>query len=172
MALTYEAIQTTTLSSPSGSVTFSSIPQTYTDLRVVVVLKETTTYADARMRFNGDSGTATYWGTWIYPFSGTTPSTNVITTANGAWVAQNSNSSGNNQWSMLEIDINNYSNSTNYKTTLSKCSNASLNNQVPAFYNFTWGNTAAITQLEITIPAANQTYVVGSTFTLYGIKAA
>jgi len=36
MAGTYEKIATTTLSSNQGTVTFSSIPQTYTDLRVII----------------------------------------------------------------------------------------------------------------------------------------
>jgi len=42
MPATYDCIATTTLTSTASSVVFSSIPQTYTDLVVVFVGKNTT----------------------------------------------------------------------------------------------------------------------------------
>ena len=41
MAVTYDSISTTTLNSSSGTVSITSIPQTYTDLVVVGRMKAT-----------------------------------------------------------------------------------------------------------------------------------
>jgi hypothetical protein len=64
--------------------------------------------------------------------------------------------------------IQNYSNSTTYKTAITR-GNASTAAQ--AVVNL-WRNTAAITSLSIGIGAGSNAYVAGSTFTLYGIAAA
>lgn len=61
MALTYEPIATTTISSPTSTITFSSIPSSYTDLVVVVTGKITGTTEDAYFRLNNDSGANYYW---------------------------------------------------------------------------------------------------------------
>jgi hypothetical protein len=61
----------------------------------------------------------------------------------------------------------NYSNATTNKTVLSKASNAS--NNVDAIVAL-WRSTAAITS--ITILGNGQNYGIGSSFSLYGIKAA
>ncbi len=53
---TYIALATTTLSSTVSSVTFSSIPNTYRDL-VLVVRGQTSSTAGASIQFNGDTGT-------------------------------------------------------------------------------------------------------------------
>jgi hypothetical protein len=56
MAPTYEPIATTTLGTAAASITFSSIPATYTDLRLVVVAKAVSA-STLDVRFNNDSGT-------------------------------------------------------------------------------------------------------------------
>jgi hypothetical protein len=53
---TYEAIATQTLGSAAASVTFSSIPGTYTDLVLVVAGTLTTGTENIVMQFNGDTG--------------------------------------------------------------------------------------------------------------------
>ena len=54
-AATYTPIATTTLGSATGSYTFSSIPQTYTDL-VVVAQATISVAAGSVVQFNGDTG--------------------------------------------------------------------------------------------------------------------
>jgi hypothetical protein len=53
---TYEAIATQTLGSAAASVTFSSIPGTYTDLVVVIAGTLTTGSDNVSFQLNGDSG--------------------------------------------------------------------------------------------------------------------
>jgi len=58
MPATYDCIATTTLTSTASSVVFSSIPQTYTDLVVVFVGKNTTANVAMTGEFdlNSDGG--------------------------------------------------------------------------------------------------------------------
>ena len=55
---TYTPIATQTLGSAAASVTFSSIPQGYTDLVLVDNVKSASGAGDSELdvRFNGDSG--------------------------------------------------------------------------------------------------------------------
>ena len=64
MAATYEPIATTTLGSAASSITFNSIPATYTDLRVVLV-GTTTATANCWLTFNSD-GATNYSDTFLY----------------------------------------------------------------------------------------------------------
>ena len=65
------------------------------------------------------------------------------------------------------VQFQNYSNTTTYKTVLSRGNNAS--NLVEAFVGL-WRSTSAITAIDIKTQSGN--FSIGSTFTLYGIKAA
>jgi hypothetical protein len=66
------------------------------------------------------------------------------------------------------IDIMNYSNTTTYKTALHRFNDA---NAIVFAIVGLWRNTAAINQVRVfSTNAVN--FAVGSTFTLYGIKAA
>ena len=65
------------------------------------------------------------------------------------------------------IQIMNYSNTTTYKTALSRSNNA--NTGTDAIVGL-WRSTAAINSIVVLI-SGNQ-FATGSTFTLYGIKSA
>jgi hypothetical protein len=64
-------------------------------------------------------------------------------------------------------NVQNYSNTTTYKTVLSR---GSSNNYVFAWVDV-WRNTAAISSLTISTDGSSN-FTAGSTFSLYGIKAA
>lgn len=169
---TYTAIATTTLSS-AGTVTFNSIPQTYTDL--ILVFNGTLDYATdagswAKLQINGDTGanySSTYgWGT------GSATGTNRLNNVNNAYLIHTNdtnNNTGNTNPSMGMVHFMNYSNTNTYKTYLSR-SNAITNNQSVDMVVNLWRSTAAITSLYLYGDGPN--YVAGSTYTLYGIKAA
>ena len=165
MPVTYEKIATNTLGSAAASVTFSSISSAYTDIVVVVQAAVTTGSVALRMQFNSDTG-ANYSSTWL--------------TGNGT-AASSSRSTGNTYMKIDEntgmnttlgqglnlINVMNYANATTYKTVLTRPNRADLG--VDAFVGL-WRSTAAINA--ITLLTSSSTFVAGSTFTLYGIKAA
>jgi hypothetical protein len=163
MAKTYEPIATYTIPSATANYTFSSISGTYTDL-VIVVTGNSTAAADLWMQVNGDTGT-NYSTTQL---SGTGSSALSQRSSNRANFNVNFNAyMSTTVAANYIIQLQNYSNTTTYKTMLARCNNA--NQAVDATVGL-WRNTAAITS--VTLIANGSTFATGSTFTLYGIKAA
>lgn len=160
MPATYEPIATTTLTSAQSSVTFSSISGSYTDL-VLIVAGTVNTNSYFTLRLNGDTNT-NYSNTEM-DGNGTSASSNRNTSNNYMY-----NGSVFTTQTNIITQIQNYSNSTTYKTILTRSNNAG--SIVKASVGL-WRSTSAITSLEIGTGGAN-TYSSGSTFTLYGIKAA
>lgn len=161
---TYTPIATNTVSS-SGSVssyTFSSIPSTYTDL-VLIVNAAASPGPEFWIQFNSDTGT-NY--------------SNTILSGNGTAASSTRNSSINhirlndgltaNIWTNQIVSINNYSNTTTYKTTIGRSNSTSDATQAIVGL---WRSTSAINSITILFDRAS-TFNAGSTFTLYGITAA
>ena len=168
MASTYEKIATNTLGSDTSTVTFSSIPSTYTDIRIVVSSRctgaQNSSAMDALAYYNTDQST-NYSQTQMYG-NGSSAGSNRSTSITYSYVGVTSNASGND-WPMFTFDIMNYSNTTTYKTTLARVNS-------PASVTFArvtlWRSTAAITSITL-YPEASLSFKAGSTFTIYGIKA-
>ena len=160
---TYVALQTQTLGSSSASVTFSSIPATYTDLYIVIEAKNLTGNSDVLMRFNSDSG-SNYSATIL---GGDGSSAYSARRTNSTSVILNYfdflNSSTATQFN---VNIQNYSNATTYKTAILRANRA---DQATEAVVGLWRNTAAITQIDLT--PSSSSFAAGSTFSLYGIKA-
>lgn len=161
MPATYEPISTQTISGTSTStVTFSSIPQTYTDLVLVSALTQSADVA-SYLRFNSDTGT-------------NYSRTRLLGTGSAATSARGTSETGIEFWAGTLTNfgnaihqINNYSNTTTYKTSLGRINNTFdwLGANVGL-----WRSTSAITTVSFTVSSG---YIIaGSTFTLYGIKAA
>ena len=162
MPATYEKIEAKTLASATSSVSFTTIPATYTDLVLVVDYDSSSTIiANIYLRFNGDTGSNysfTYLqGTGSAAQSGRSSNTTAIEAGYQAATGR----------SNILVQVQNYSNSTTNKTALSRHNNPA---SVVQAYVGLWRNTAAITSLSLT--CSNQSFTTGSTFTLYGIKAA
>lgn len=162
MPTTYEPIATYTLSGSTNLVTFSSIPQTFTDLILVASYSGTST--GLNIYPNGDSS-SNKSATVIRGNGSSYESLSASSIAFRDYWTTVTNSSG--EFTVSIVHFNNYSNSTTYKTALVRRSVTSA--YVEALIN-TWQSTAAITQLQIYSASGN--YVSGSTITLYGIKAA
>lgn len=162
---TYEAIATQTLGSATASVTFSSIPSTYTDLVLVTNVKAVSGTTDLVCRVNGDTGTNYSW-TALAGNGGTAYSTRESNFSRGylEYVAYIGSALNFNSITSFM----NYANTTTYKTFLSRGNNASYG--AGAVVN-TWRSTSAITSILIYLDnSANLD--TGSTFSLYGIKSA
>ena len=161
---TYTPIATNTLSSAAASVTFSSIPSTYTDL-IIVTQAISATADDVGIRFNSDSG-SNYSQTWVSGngtagFSGRyTSSTSVYIDIYG--------SMGTTLFNNANLHIMNYANTTTYKTFLSRSNRAGTG--IDAIVGL-WRSTSAISTI-VLAPTTGVNFSSGSTFTLYGIAAA
>lgn len=163
---TYEPIATQTLGSAAASITFSSIPATYTDLRVVWTNYFISGVGNSWIQFNGDAGT-NYSLTCISGNGTTVYSTTLTNAARVGPSVYSGPSSSTNPFATT--DIFSYAGST-YKTVLST---VSADNNGSGWVERTvglWRSTAAITS--ITLSANGQTFNAGTTATLYGIKAA
>jgi hypothetical protein len=155
---TYEPIESKTASGSASSVTFSSIPQSYTDLIFVVNSNEFSSGASLGLQFNGDAGN-NYSYTFMYGDGSSSGSQRAANTTS-CYVGQI------NGGTISLININNYSNTTTYKTVLTR--NVASSQSV--FFGVSiWQNTNAITSLTMT---RGGNFPSGSTFTLYGILAA
>jgi hypothetical protein len=155
---TYTPIASQTLSTSAPSVTFSSIPQGYTDL--VLVFNGTITSASLyRCQLNGDTG-SNYSRTQLQGDGSSASAGNAanISTMQLGYI-------GTTAQSNVITQFMNYSNSTTNKTVLSRNNNAA--DQVGAWVNL-WRNTSAITS--IVLSQASGDFASGSTFTLYGIQ--
>jgi hypothetical protein len=163
-ARTYEPIATTTLGSTATTVSFTSIPGTYTDLVLITSIKATSANTNQWMRFNSDSGTnyssTNLYGTGTSALATKSVSQDKINSVLSGFLTTTENSPG-------IYNIMNYSDTTTLKTIISRFNNTGVVAQAEVSI---WSSTSAITSIEIfTTP---DSFAVGSTLTLYGIKAA
>lgn len=166
MPATYEPIATTTLGSATSSITFSSIPSTYTDLRLVFMIQNSSG-TDIGVRYNSDSG-SNYSATFIRGNGTAAASTRVTsqTEIDLNWYGGNSSSYP----SLHTIDIFSYAGSTNKTALFTRAGDYNGSGTVQAFVGL-WRSTSAITSVTFTtIDATNMP--VGTMATLYGILKA
>ena len=159
---TYVALDTKTLTSNAASVIFTSINQGYTDLVLVCNSGQVTADTSYNLRVGAsntiDTG-SNYSDTALNSNGSTASSYRNSSSSRILPAGSNSSSISDN----LIFHIQNYSNTTTYKTVLSRAN-------VPGFRVVAtvslWRNTAAINTLEI---YGGSNLLSDSTFTLYGI---
>jgi len=166
MPSTYEPIATTTLTSAQSSVSFSSIVGTYTDLILLTSAADDRNAGDEQIniRFNSDTAN-NYSVTYMY---GTGSSVGAGRSSNISFGGIDR--TGYNQKGAGTTHILNYSNTTTYKTVLSTGGTSESGGTIVAYVSC-WRSTNAITSITLT-PNNGSNFDSGSTFTLYGIKAA
>lgn len=168
MPLTYDSIATVTTTAGQTSVTFNSFSG-YTDLRLVMNYLSNTGVAGSSIQFNSDTG-ANY-SEYYVTGTGSAASSGRYT---GAVYIQ----VGWQGWATTTIpnlnivDIFNYSNTSTAKQVLITESSDRNGSGSVTRAAARWNSTAAITSITITENAGGGLYAAGSTFTLYGIKAA
>jgi hypothetical protein len=166
MATTYEPIATNTLGSNTASVTFSSITGTYTDLVLVIAGGCSTGSQNAIIEFNSDTTGSNYSTTILYG-TGSAAGSARNTGANGNYFGITDTTLGNN----LIYSIQNYSNTTTYKTMIGRANGAGSGASQVRSDVLLWRGTNAITAINLKLNSSAN-WLSGSTFTLYGIKAA
>jgi hypothetical protein len=164
MPATYEPISTTTLASGTASVTFSSIPSTYTDLVLIASVSAVSVGTDSiDIQFNSDTAT-NYSVTYI---NGNGTSATSVRFSNDTKIIGGIISS--TEVSTAIWHIINYANTTTYKSALARGGLGSSYGVRQAVG--LWRSTAAISTIKLYNDSA-QNFAAGSIFTLYGIKAA
>ena len=165
MPTTYEPIATQTLGSAASSITFSSIPATYTDLRVVFAIiggagtagqfditynnDTSSLYSITRLYGDGSSaGSSRYSGTALYPCQNSFSSTPPV---------------------FATIDLFSYAGST-FKTALITYSNDANGSGSAERSVGLYRSTTAISRIDL--GGVGGTFAIGTTATLYGIKNA
>ena len=168
MAITYEPIATTTLSSAQATVTFSSISGIYTDLVLIMSAFGSVSGQDIRVQVNSDTA-SNYSLTRLVGY--TTAFSNRASNAT-YWQITNSVGIGSSSSDPTAdvIQFMNYSNTTTNKTILVRHNQPQSSLMETAAQVGLYRSTSAITSITFSLSSGN--YSSGSTFTLYGIKAA
>jgi hypothetical protein len=170
---TYTPIATTTLST-SGTVTFSSIPQTYTDLVIICNgYNATQDGGSPTIQFNSDTSTSgtNYSDTYLSGDGSSATSGRhssspyVLIGAVAGW-----DTTSTDRASSI-VNIFNYSNTTTYKSVLIRSNLASGTYPGAEVGVSLWRSTAAISTINLQTSNFGN-FATGSTFTLYGIAAA
>ena len=161
---TYTPLATQTLGTATASVTFSSISGAYTDLVLVFAGTTVTTANNLSLQFNGD--TASNYSMTRVRGNGTTASSTRFTSQTlmlGPNIDITSTTISPVIW-----QIQNYSNTTTYKTALAR--GGGSDSETAAIVGL-WRSTAAINQIVVLVNGS-QNISSGATLTLYGIAAA
>jgi hypothetical protein len=169
MATTYEPIATTTLGSDAASYTFSTISGSYTDLVLISSVRSTRAAADDSVYIRINSDTGSNYSNTVVKGNGSSASSNRNSNTTALYLADNIDAANQaaGTFSPMITNFENYSNATTYKTVLSRHNQAA--GEVAAVVGL-WRSTSAITSIQIYCAIGN--LKSGSTFTLYGIKAA
>ena len=168
MPSTYTPIATYTVTGSPSAIAFTSFSG-YTDL--VLVASARANYADTigimRIKFNSDSG-SNYSMTQLYGNGSAATSARVSNQTSFGLEYISGNTAASGVFSPVVMNIQNYSNTTTNKTMLVRTNDAAVRvvTQVGL-----WRSTSAITRIDLD-EVLGTTFAVGSTFTLYGIKAA
>jgi len=169
---TYTLIDSEVLTSSAASVTFSSIPATYTDLvlRYSVRADNASAVNNLRLQFNSDTST-NYSETFVRGNGATAASsrtTSAVELVEGLVI--DGDTSTANTFSSNEIYIPSYTVSQNKPISMQAVQED--NSTTGRFYASAglWRNTAAITSLYLYVNSGN--IKSGSSFYLYGISNA
>jgi hypothetical protein len=174
MANTYTLIASNTVGSGgTATVTFSSIPATYTDLLLRISARANVNNYGIRVRFNSDTGTNYTWRR--LEGNGASTSSNSNTTFGSPYntfiysSANNQSTQTASTFGNMDLYIPNYAGS-NYKST--SHDGANENNGTDAYANLIaglWSSSAAINSITLTGDGVVD-FVQYSTFYLYGIS--
>ena len=170
----FSSIATVTVGSGgASSITFSSIPSTYTHLQIRGLTRATSsdTASQSQMRINGDSGN-NYTLHDLYGTGSTVGAESGFGSGYNYMFGLDRTTAANstaNTFGTFIMDIVDYTNTNKYKTVKSLSGyDANGAGQVKVWSSL-WLNTSAITSLVIS-PQDGSNYAQYSSFALYGIR--
>ena len=168
-----DALGVVTLTAATSTITFSSIPATYTNLHLRGIARSTnagTGSVATNVFFNSDTTATDYYSHQLYG-SGTNPGGSSY--QNGASfgfvIGQGGNTAG--IFGTFYMDILDYTNVNKYKVT--RCISGADTNSTAGFLNIgsiVWkSSAAAVNAVSFTITNGSN-FDVGTSFALYGVK--
>jgi len=166
MPNTFTLINAVTVGSGgAANITFSSIPNTYTDLCLKISSRSAAASVNPGvvMKFNG---VGTGYSSWILYGSGT--STSSYSDTSGESAAGAGNNATANTFGNGEIYIPNYAGSTNKSFSSDSVNENNATSSLLMLIAGLWSNTAAITSIVLTDGGSNN-FLQYSTAYLYGI---
>lgn len=157
----------------AASISFSNIPQTYTDL--IVKISGRTEYPGAATwdwavcSFNGTSTTTNWSRIQLYGTGSAAASAGGAGSNEVAWL--NSNNTTASTFGNAEFYIPNYAGSNNKSISADSVTENNATSALTIFNATLWANTAAITSITLTTGSnPSNKFMQHTTATLYGIK--
>lgn len=168
MPTTYDRIATTTLGSNQTTLVLSSIPNTYTDLRIVVVRPGSPGASAGYPYISAINGSTTTDKSYTYiSGDGSTASSSRATNNNNILCA----SGGGGDTSGFIVDVFSYAGSTFKSFLIASMADTNGGGYVDRISGL-WRSTSAITSITFTSNAGTNGYQTGTTATIYGILRA
>ena len=170
MANTYTLISSYTASTSPTSFTFTSIPQTYTDLKLVMSLRGSRAafYSNISVLVNGSSS-AIYDYKWVYSSSGTITNNGYTGDTELGQFINGANSTANT-FGSLEMYFTNYTSSNNKSISVDNVVEDNSTSTFVVLEAELARTSSPITSFTITGSGNNYTFANNSTAYLYGIK--
>lgn len=164
---TYSKIASYTSGSAFSNYTFTSIPSTYTDLILVGNFGTTSGSANIALQVgNGSIDTGSNYSFTYLRGDGSTAGSGRASNQAQIYIDYSAYA-GNTITATYIWHIQDYSNTSTYKTVLGRANTASVGTNACVGL---WRSTSAINQIKI--DPQSTTFLANSTFTLYGIEAA
>lgn len=168
----YNSIATAVGTGSSGTITFSSIPSTYTHLQIRYIGRVTNsdTADNIFMQFNSDTGSNYAW----HYLLGDGASTATSGASSQSKILSGRVSAATATADIVGvgvIDVLDYVNTNKYKTVRVLTGQDRNGGGVATLHSGLWMNTGAVSTITITNGSATN-FTTASTFALYGIKGA
>ena len=175
VATSYESIATVTVSTATPTISFTSIPATYTHLQLRGITRDARSVNVNNINMRLGNGSIDSGGNYaMHTLDGDGSAVSAAGAANqtalGFWIEAGASSTAN-AFSSFVVDILDYKNTNKYKT-IKVLGGADLNGSGNVhLISGLWQSTSAVTNIEF-FNNGNFNFVQYSTFALYGIKGA
>ena len=172
-ANSYESIATVTVGSGgSSTITFSSIPSTYTHLQIRAITRSTRSAANSNiyLGFNNDTTTGNYYGHYLNGDGSSAGAGAKIGSTTSAIIVSAAATSTSSVFTGAVIDILDYANTNKYKTIRGLDGRDLNGSGQVAITSALWAYTNAVDRIEL--KPFNGNFAQYSHFALYGIRSA
>jgi hypothetical protein len=168
----YESISTVTVGGGgSASITFSSIPATFTHLQIRAIQRATAgSFQNIKIVVNGDTG-ANYTYHYIEGDGTSVSAGNDFSTATALISQEPGSTQGANVYGSFVMDLLDYANTNKYKTIRNLTGVDNNGTGKIQLWSSVWQSSSAITSIVFSSASSNN-FAQYTQFALYGIRGA